>query len=237
MIERDALIALFERMYEEHWAYEWGAAKAGCVDCSGAFVYAFSVLGGPAIEHGSNAIARKRAGTMRPVSEAQPGWAAFKWRQEGAPDGYADGLGDYYHIGLVDQTGRCVLNAKGTEEGFSLDPLTRFDFAAPLDAVSYPDEENHAAQTYQARVVTQEDPLRLRDAPDGEPIGKLPRGAIVQVLEERGEWFRVRYEESVGYASAQYLERIEDPAQGEAMTTLVDQAGNAVTLMGSWHVV
>ena len=27
----DRLIALFERMLSEHWAYEWGAAREGCV--------------------------------------------------------------------------------------------------------------------------------------------------------------------------------------------------------------
>ena len=31
-IKVSALIAVFERMAREHWAYEWGAAREGCVD-------------------------------------------------------------------------------------------------------------------------------------------------------------------------------------------------------------
>lgn len=41
MIPAAELIALFNRMYTEHWAYKWGAAQTGCVDCAGAFVWAY----------------------------------------------------------------------------------------------------------------------------------------------------------------------------------------------------
>ena len=46
IIQANDLIALFKRMAREHWRYEWGKAKEGAVDCSGAFVYAFKELGG-----------------------------------------------------------------------------------------------------------------------------------------------------------------------------------------------
>lgn len=39
------------------WAYVWGSAKAGAVDCSGAFVYAMKKYG-LSIFHGSNTIWR-----------------------------------------------------------------------------------------------------------------------------------------------------------------------------------
>ena len=41
MIPVHKLIALFQRMYREHWAYKWGSASQGCVDCAGAFVWAY----------------------------------------------------------------------------------------------------------------------------------------------------------------------------------------------------
>ena len=44
IIQANDLIALFKRMAREHWRYEWGKAKEGAVDCSGAFVYAFNKL-------------------------------------------------------------------------------------------------------------------------------------------------------------------------------------------------
>ena len=105
------------------------------MDCSGAFVYAFRLLGNRSIAHGSNAIARKYVVEMLPVSMAKPGMAAFKarvsgdegydlperYRQNGVS--YTGDLNDYYHIGLVDSDARYVLNAKGTNYGFSRDPL------------------------------------------------------------------------------------------------------------------
>lgn len=39
------------------WAYEWGAARTGAVDCSGAFVYAMKKYG-LSIYQGSNTIWR-----------------------------------------------------------------------------------------------------------------------------------------------------------------------------------
>ena len=41
IISAKELIKQFQTMYREHWAYIWGKAEKGCVDCSGAFVYAF----------------------------------------------------------------------------------------------------------------------------------------------------------------------------------------------------
>ena len=68
MILSADLINLFRRMYAEHWEYVWGKAEEGCVDCSGAFTYAGSVLGAN-FPHGSNAIARKCIrGGMLPIS-------------------------------------------------------------------------------------------------------------------------------------------------------------------------
>ena len=45
MITKSKILSLFKKMLEEHWSYEWGAAREGCVDCSGAFVYAYSKKG------------------------------------------------------------------------------------------------------------------------------------------------------------------------------------------------
>lgn len=53
----EQLVAEFEVMLTEHWAYAWGAAKEGVVDCSGAFVYAMEQYG-LQIAHGSNSIYR-----------------------------------------------------------------------------------------------------------------------------------------------------------------------------------
>ena len=39
------LISCFERMRDEHWDYCLNSAREGCVDCSGAFVWAYKQFG------------------------------------------------------------------------------------------------------------------------------------------------------------------------------------------------
>lgn len=72
MIKLNELMELFERMEQEHWAYEWGAAQEGKVDCSGAFVWAYRQLSGPDIAHGSNSILRQSMALLQPMSAARP---------------------------------------------------------------------------------------------------------------------------------------------------------------------
>lgn len=214
-IRASDLIAQFKRMYDEHWTYVWGSAKRGEVDCSGAFVYAYKTLDGPYIEHGSNAIARRRVGAMQPVSAARPGWAAFKWKQDGAPDSYTDGRGNYYHIGLVDETGGYVLNAKGSKYGFCRDRLAGWDYVAPLDAVEYTDEgeDDTMDVKWVGEVVTLSGPLNLRDEPNitGDRIAQIPRSSRVNVLwdEPRDGWLWVQWGNRTGYVSAEYLRDVE----------------------------
>ena len=62
------LIAEFQKMIG--WKYEWGAARTGTVDCSGAFVFAMKKYG-LSIYHGSNTIWRSyltEQGTMGAIS-------------------------------------------------------------------------------------------------------------------------------------------------------------------------
>jgi hypothetical protein len=71
LIPVDGLIALFNRMYREKWEYKWGAAQTGCVDCAGAFVWAYRQYG-QSIYHGSNRIARRYIMELLPISQARP---------------------------------------------------------------------------------------------------------------------------------------------------------------------
>ena len=215
MINKDSLITLFQRMYKEHWQYELGKAEKGVVDCSGAFVWAYKQFGED-IYHGSNRIARKYVGSMVPAKEGKPGYAAFKWRKEGEPDEYkADGLGNYYHIGLIDEYALNVYNAKSESAGFTKDGLDQWDFAAPLLAVEYgvkPDGN--------AIVTTLRTALNMRDAPSmtGEVILKIPKGEIVSVTgSAAGGFYPIYYEGKTGYCSSQYITLFD---QGDAKAVL-----------------
>ena len=251
MIKVNDLISLFERMAEENWDYRWGGAKAGEVDCSGAFVYAYNLLNGPEIEHSSNWLARRAVGNLCPASMAQPGWAVFRHRYtEDMPERWKkDGMGDYYHVGLMGTDG-CVLNARGEAKDFGRSYLSGWSYAAPLLDVDYDKEDE--PMLYRAEVITETDDLRVRNAPEtGQIIGHAPKGCTVDVLDcTNAAWPRIRYGSLVGYSSAQYLKNLdtvpeedstetpEDDGQQPASTTLVRIDGEAIsiTLEGLWRL-
>lgn len=207
MIPVSDLIALFARMYREHWAYEWGAAREGCVDCSGAFVWAYRQLG-HSIYHGSNTIARRHVGPMTQMPA--PGYAAFKWRKKDTSK-FPDGRGDYYHIGLVDETGEWVYEARSARAGFTRSRVSVWHSFAPLLAVDYGDEGGTDMESeiqYEGVVVTKSGGLNLRSGPGtGYPIIRvLPKGTLVGVMMEPLEgWLFVRTGENTGYVSAKYI--------------------------------
>lgn len=255
MIKANALIKLFRRMLDEHWAYELGAAREGCVDCSGAFVWAYKQLGAT-IEHGSNSIAHLRVGEYVPVSEAKPGYAVFKlreWREDDSGNRWFDQQpGDCYHIGLMGQDGR-VLNAQSTKTGFVASPASQnWAFAAPLKAVGYSDNAEGGETMYgNATVKTQKagSYVNLREGASTRAavIGKVYDGERVNVLREAGTgWIYGKTQAGAeGYMSADYI--VEDAPGTDAAedgggeeiastTTLTDGNGAYVTLVGQWKV-
>lgn len=255
MIKASALINLFQRMLDEHWAYAPGAAREGCVDCSGAFVWAYKQLGAT-IEHGSNSIAHLRVGEYVPVSEAKPGYAVFKlrpWREDDRGNRWFNQQpGDCYHIGLMGQDGR-VLNAQSTKTGFVASPASQnWAFAAPLKAVGYSDDAEGGETMYgNATVKTQKagSYVNLREGASTRAavIGKVYDGERVNVLREAGAgWVYAKTQAGAeGYMSADYIvedapgaDDAEDGGDEETAgtTTLTDGNGAYVTLVGRWKV-
>lgn len=212
------LIALFQRMQKKHWAYEWGVAKEGCVDCSGAFAWAYKQYG-KSIYQGSNRIARSYVAELLPISAAKPGMAAFKAR---APDesGYAlpkkykkkgksynGDLQDYYHIGLVDEDTHYILNAQNPKNGFVRSPVTQgWDYVGYLKDIEYSEK---GADTMQSMVVTADSgsTVNFRARPDTKAalLARVPVGEVVQVLTISGGWATIQREGITGYMMEQYL--------------------------------
>lgn len=215
MIPAADLIAIFRRMYEQHWRYEWGAARRGCVDCSGAFVYAYRQFGLP-IYHGSNTIARRHVGAFQ--ASPVPGYAAFKWRKTDTAK-FPDGRGDFYHIGLVSEDGAHVYEARGEKAGFVRSDASAWHSFAPLVAVSYGEHDEDTGGEgviYSATVTTNSGSLNIRSGPgtDYPVIGKLPRGEEVDILQEYDldgdgapDWGFMGGDGKQGYVSLRYLTR------------------------------
>lgn len=230
-IPANDLIELFQKMYSEHWPYIWGKAEEGCVDCSGAFTYAFKQFG-ISCPHGSNAMARRfTVGPMRPLSESKPGMVAFKVRVPGEkgydlPDKYKSGtdLNDYYHVGLVDTDPKFVLNAKGTDYGFCRDRLGRedgWDCVAYLKYVKYNEEEKTMTATVVLPTGASGRTVNLREEPSvgKNVIAKVPVGSTVEVKQDAGQWCEIDYSGKVGWMMSNYLEYAgQDGESGDVLT-------------------
>ncbi len=254
MIDVNKLLDLFERMEREHWDYELGAAREGCVDCSGAFVLAFKQLGA-SIEHGSNSIAHLRVGEYVPVAQAKSGYAVFKmraWRDEDRGNRwYGESPGDCYHIGLMGRDGK-VLNAQGVKTGFVASGAKSWAFAAPLNAVKY-ETKGDEKMFGNATVSVTSGYLNIREGAGtaAKIIARAENRTRVNVIREAGGtgWVFGKLESGeAGYMSGEYL-TIDDTlsapsgqlSQGESqeedeMTSLRRSDGVYITLAGKWTV-
>ena len=252
MIDVDKLLDIFEQMEREHWAYEPGAAREGCVDCSGAFAWAYKQLGA-SIEHGSNSIAHLRVGEYVPVAQAKSGYAVFKmraWREEDRGNRwYGESPGDCYHIGLMGRNGK-VLNAQGVKTGFVASDAKGWAFAAPLNAVKYK-AEGGGKMFGNATVSVTSGCLNIREGAGkaAKIIAKAENGTRVNVIREAGGtgWVFGKLENGVaGYMSGAYLVEDENApdadagnaadAGGAETTTLRRSDGVYVTLAGKWEI-
>lgn len=218
-----SLIADFQLMEEEHWAYQEGAAQRGKVDCSGAFVWAYAQHGAT-IYHGSNRIARTEVIALIPINVANivPGMAAFKHRKPGEagydlPAGYLPGgdnsngdLNDYYHMGLVDTDISQVLNARSKADGFVSSPITQgWSHVALLTQVDYGADQPPASSYGTATVYASNGaPVKLRKTASTRLpyLDLVPVGATVDLRGPDADgWTPVRYQGQAGYMMSQFL--------------------------------
>ena len=239
-IQMQDILGQFRIMLDEHWAYVPNGSSYGEVDCSGAFVYAYRHFGKD-IPHGSNAIARRSVGELLPVSMAKTGMAAFKLRTPedknyALPDKYRVGgrdyngdLNDYYHIGLVDKTGKYVINAQSSQTGVVLTPIDKWAKVAYLNEVDYgepqkdagtievdiPMETNAVVKTGNGLGVN----FRKGKSTNSGLYGKIPEGASVLVTGMDGEWSDVAYDGRSGYVMSKFLVMTE-PNIGDEYVTL-----------------
>lgn len=63
---------------------------------------------------------------------------------------------------------------------------------------------------YQAKVVTKSAPLLVRKKPNGEKIGSVARGSVVNIYEAQDGWCRISQGSIEGWCSAQYLSALYD---------------------------
>lgn len=214
-------------------AQKYGSKWIGhmVADCSGAFVYSYKKYG-ESIYHGSNRIARKYVDVLLPISEAKPGMAAFKFYAPGQkgynlPENYKQGgsqytgdLNDYYHIGLVDEDPRYVLNSATTANGFIRSKITNgWNACGYLKAVDYSGEsgkdDDEPVIENETMIVTAESGqyvnMRESTSVNSRLIVRVPVGSEVTVIKtDKNGWTGVKYKRYEGYMMTKFLKPKED---------------------------
>lgn len=233
MVSVRDIISDFQLMYREDWKYDWSGHTKGLVGCAGAFTYSFGKYG-ISCPNGSNAITRNfclgGVGGLKPISQAVPGMAAVKWhppdsKDYALPDKYKYGhsayngdLNDYYHIGLVDEDPRFVLNAQGYKNNFERNKIDSWGFVFYLKQVDY-----NGGEQMQATVVLPKGAsgktvnMRKTSNLTADLVDRVPAGSVVEVVKDLGQWCQIRWQGKDGFMLSNYIEY-----EGQADETVID---------------
>ena len=248
------LISCFERMRDEHWDYCLNSAREGCVDCSGAFVWAYKQFN-KTILHGSNSIARLSVGDLLSISYARPGMVAVKvkdWTDDDDTNRWYDSEpGNVYHIGLVIQNGSemNVIEAKGAKWGVVQTKLdNKWKFVAYLDDVDYTQkmEETIMEYKYTGSIRLTSGYVHLRSQPNitSKSIAKLYHGEPVEIGDSsQPNWYAIKDESgNEGYVYSKYVvieNEIQSDDQMDSVFSgivITDSLGNKFYPIGSFTV-
>lgn len=248
------LISCFERMRDEHWDYCLNSAREGCVDCSGAFVWAYKQFN-KTILHGSNSIARLSVGDLLSISYARPGMVAVKvkdWTDDDDTNRWYDSEpGNVYHIGLVIQNGSemNVIEAKGAKWGVVQTKLdNKWKFVAYLDDVDYTQkmEERIMEYKYTGSIHLTSGYVHLRSQPNitSKSIAKLYDGEPVEIGDSsQPNWYAIKDESgNEGYVYSKYVvieNEIQSDDQADSSFSgivITDSLGNKFYPIGSFTV-
>jgi hypothetical protein len=124
--------------------------------------------------------------------------------------------GDFGHVGVyVGRKDIEVVHASASRGGVYPSTLKNaWNHVAWPTCVSYTTktekpEGGTTTVLYQATVTTQENALNLRATPAATAarVGTVPRGTLVDVLEETTGWRRIQFAGTTAWASADYLQR------------------------------
>ncbi len=209
MIPAEAAAALFEQIIGWPYASPGSNDQSG-IDCSGAWVRVYRQCGGR-VAHGSNSQYRQhcaRRGEINGEQDLAVGMAVFKRRFDGGePEAFrGDGLGNLYHVGCVTRVHPLRIVHATPPNAKADTSIKGWTHWGEMDQVEY------RGQTPQpvigtAVVGTQEGALNVRETPDihAARVGKAPRGAVVDVIEDGDGWARIAYGGVTGWASKDFL--------------------------------
>ena len=186
--------------------------------------------------------------------DSTPKYKDLTWRRNsilGAKAGdiafKADGE-DFHHAGIVTDEGT-VIHSSSTQGGRGVveTPLTvseGWTHLAKHRHIETKGDEDTVEDTilFKANVdVDDKSWLNMREEPNVKSmeVERLPRGAIVEVLETTEDWWKVRYKGETGWASSSYLSRVPDEVATMYAPglTIVDGAGHRFYPVGGFTVI
>ena len=259
-----------------------GVGKDGTCDCIGLIMGAMYELGRKKYDlHSTNYFARYQVEELKPAKEKELFVGQLLFRSRTSTDKlnerykrggshYTGDLLDYYHVAVVTRTKPLEIiecTEYGNVTGIVVNKVFKnWQHGAKLKEVLYDgyDEEDDPVlealiprnALYEAVVITQKDPLTIREWPESGPrVGKAPKGATVEVLSEAGDgWPMVRYNGVTGYALETYIKRIDgdgsddeteldviiaDVVDDDAKEriTIIDAEGNVFRPVGDFKVL
>lgn len=85
------------------------------------------------------------------------------------------------------------------------DPALWEDFKVQIQGKGDAIHSEEGRNTARGIVVTERDPLLIRETPGGGRVSSIPKGAEVVILERGDEWHKVKYQDVTGYSAARYI--------------------------------
>ena len=210
MIDIDQMCADFEDCIGWPYVSPGGTGK-DCsktgIDCSGMFKRA-GKLQGVSLPHSSNRMWRQSLSEKGKIETAklQKGMAVFKWREAEHPN-YRDGLGDFYHVGLVVRAKPLrIVHAANSRQGvIAVSSLKGWTHWGKLKNARYAGEEEKSMAILATVQADNGKPVNLRKEPDGQLVARVPVGTTVTVLEKDGDWYEVQAGELHGWMMRKFV--------------------------------
>lgn len=85
------------------------------------------------------------------------------------------------------------------------DPSLWEDFKTQITGKVTDDPDEQPWDGLRGTVITRDDPLNIRETPNGKKTGSIPQGAKVEIIEQGEAWHKVRYNGHTGYSAAKYI--------------------------------
>lgn len=189
--------------------------------------------------------------------DSTPKYKDLVWRRDGIGGAQAGMLAfktahltDVQHVGLVTRDGTVIhassVHGKTVEtpltakEGWTHIAQHRYIAIAADVAANEPEDRPAEAEWAKVVLADQSSYLNIRNAPDGQKIGRLFHDDVVQILAAADGWAFVQHENGAGYVAASFLEPTEKPVKPEkklrTKTTIKRSDGVMIAMDGHWDV-